>query len=348
MRLAIIGAGMAGLAAAHRLRRSRPDTRVVIFEQGSVPGGRAATRRRNGAIFDNGAQYLKTPTSELQDFITGTLAQAAPVDIGLPVWTFDASGRIAPGDPAQNAEPKWTFMDGLDRLPEALATGLHIRYRTSVASLELDGAGYHLLGPKGEELACADVVLLTPPAPRTRALIERSRLPAPRREAIVEELEQASYRCCLSVTLGYAQPPRARPFYALVNADRAHPISWLAYEHRKPGRAMAGQGVLIAQMGAAWSRDHWADDSADVAHQVAELVSRLLGEDLDRPDWYDLEHWEDALPDGGCDSARLHADDGLYFAGDYVAGQGRLHLALGSGWRAAELIGRIREIGGEH
>jgi hypothetical protein len=102
---------------------------------------------------------------------------------------------------------------------------------------------------------------------------------------------------------------------------------------------MAGQGVLIAQIGAAWSRDHWSDDSADVAQGVAELVSRLLGEDLDRPDWYDLERWQDALPDGGCDSARLHADDGLYFAGDYVAGQGRLHLALESGWHAAERIG---------
>jgi hypothetical protein len=339
MRLAIVGAGMAGLAAAHRLQRTRPDIQVVIFEQGSVAGGRAATRRRNGAIFDHGAQYLKTPTPELQDFITRTLAQAAPVDIDLPVWTFDASGRIAPGDPAQNAEPKWTFADGLDRLAEALATGIHVRYGASVGLLELDGAGYRLLGPKGEELAWADAVLLTPPAPQTRELIERSRLPVARREAIVEELQRAPYRCCLTATLGYAQPPRARPFYALVNVDRAHPISWLAYEHRKPGRGMAGQGVLIAQMAAAWSRGHWAEDNADVVHRVAELVSRLLGEDLDRPDWYDLEHWQDALPDGGCDSARLHADDGLYFAGDYVAGQGRLHLALESGWHAAERIG---------
>ena len=31
-----------------------------------------------------------------------------------------------------------------------------------------------------------------------------------------------------------------------------------------------------------------------------------------------------------------NAGDGLYFAGDFIAGQGRVHLAIESGWRTAD------------
>jgi predicted NAD/FAD-dependent oxidoreductase len=66
MKLAIIGAGMAGLAAAHWLRRERPDIEVLIFEKSRGVGGRTATRRVQGAVFDHGAQYIKVATPEIE------------------------------------------------------------------------------------------------------------------------------------------------------------------------------------------------------------------------------------------------------------------------------------------
>jgi len=46
-----------------------------------------------------------------------------------------------------------------------------------------------------------------------------------------------------------------------------------------------------------------------------------------------------ALPAGSADFARLnHTGSGLFFAGDYVAGQGRVHLAIESGRQVAALI----------
>ena len=338
MRLAIVGAGIAGLAASHRLREQRPEIDTVIFEQRHGPGGRATTRRLHSAAFDYGAQYLKTPTPELHHFVAATLPHATLVDIARPVWVFDADGHIVPGDPEQNADPKWTYSDGLARLAEELAAGLDIRYGVRVDHLAHDGQEYVLVDAAGNEILRADAVLLTPPAPQTSEILGRSELPAVRRDALLAELGRAGYRPCLSVTLGYAQPPRERPFYALVNSDRHHPISWLAYEHLKPGRDMAGQGVLIAQMAPVWSREHWDDAPGQIEQSTAELVSRLLQEELPRPAWSDLERWKYALPDSGCDSDRLHTGDGLFFAGDYLVGQGRIHLALHSGWTAAARI----------
>src|SRR6266545_2001627 len=100
--LAIIGAGVAGLAAARELRqrypdvgKGRPDLDITIYEQSHELGGRVATRRRNGFIFDHGAQNLRAPTPEIARLLTAELPSDQLRDIGLPVWTFDGAGAIA-------------------------------------------------------------------------------------------------------------------------------------------------------------------------------------------------------------------------------------------------------------
>ena len=59
MHLAIVGAGMAGLSAAREMRRRRPDLMITIYEKSRGFGGRVATRRRDGFVFDHGAQVIK-------------------------------------------------------------------------------------------------------------------------------------------------------------------------------------------------------------------------------------------------------------------------------------------------
>src|SRR5829696_6560677 len=120
MKLAIIGAGVAGLAAARALRQRQPDLAMTIYEQSRGLGGRAATRRRDGFVFDHGAQNIRTPTPEMERLLTAELPANDLIDIGQPVWTFDGAGAIAAGDPAQNAEAKWTYRNGLIRLAELL------------------------------------------------------------------------------------------------------------------------------------------------------------------------------------------------------------------------------------
>ena len=66
MRIAIIGAGMAGLSCARQLEAT--GHRVSLFDKGRAPGGRMAVRRVDTALgeasFDHGAQYLTARDSE--------------------------------------------------------------------------------------------------------------------------------------------------------------------------------------------------------------------------------------------------------------------------------------------
>jgi renalase len=358
MKLAIIGAGVAGLAAARALRQRRPDLAITIYEQSRSLGGRAATRQRDGCTFDHGAQYIKAPTPELERLLTAELPADDLIDIGRPVWTFDGTGAIAQGDAAQNADPNWTYRDGLSRLGKLLGVGLDIQRETRIGSLRrlttddrrpnndqplqsvVDGR-WSVVDSDGQLIGPADLVLLTPPAPQTAGILAASDLDADAKAALLAELAHATYRRCISLALAYDRPI-ARPFYALVNIDRAHPIAWLALEHAKaPDRCPPGHSLLIAQMAARWSLDHWETPADDLERLVADQVGALLGEDTRAPLWFDVQRWRYALPDSGAGFDALNAfGSGLFFAGDYTSGQGRLHLAIESGWRAASAIDR--------
>ena len=56
----VIGAGLAGLAAANALARA--GERVVLIEAGDSPGGCCSTTTRDGFRFNNGAVYLAAPS----------------------------------------------------------------------------------------------------------------------------------------------------------------------------------------------------------------------------------------------------------------------------------------------
>jgi predicted NAD/FAD-dependent oxidoreductase len=340
MQLAIIGAGVAGLAAARELRRRRPALTATIYEQSNDLGGRVATRRRDGFAFDHGAQYLKTPDAALERLITRELPAAELLDIGRPVWVFDHAGAIRAGDPAQNADPKWTYRSGLDQLALLLAAGLDVRPGLRIGSIQPLGARrYELLDEAGMRLGTADAVLFATAAPQAAAILAACALDQSTKDRLAAELGRVRYRPCLSIALAYDRRI-VRPFYALVNSDRGHPISWLACEHDKgPARCPPDHSLLIAQMAPQFSRDAWELPAAQLGPVVAEQVSVLLGEDLRRPLWCDRYRWPHALPDTAADFRALNGiGSRLFFAGDYTAGQGRVHLAIESGWRVAALI----------
>ena len=65
-KIAIIGAGMAGLTAAHFLNGYAG---VTVFEKSKGPGGRLSTRHHGSFAFDHGAQFFTSKTDEFTRFI---------------------------------------------------------------------------------------------------------------------------------------------------------------------------------------------------------------------------------------------------------------------------------------
>jgi predicted NAD/FAD-dependent oxidoreductase len=356
MRVAIVGAGATGLAAGRRLAGRGHE--VVVYEQSRAIGGRTATRRTHGCVIDHGAQYVTTPDDvpEVRRLVLDDLPRAGLVDIGRPVWTFDRAGRVQRGDPRQNAEPKWTYAEGLDALGKRLAAGLEVRRAAGVARVQRRPGGYRLLDATGSTLGESAHVLVAIPAGQAVELMQASDVDAGRRDAVLAELQKVRYRSLLSIMLVYPHPPHdtvfaggtpedPRPYYALVNTDRGHDVSWLAIENDKgPARVPAETLALVVQMSGGFSAAHFDAAPEHLAARAAEAARSVLGlasprrGTSGRPSWYDVARWRYALPDVTCDLAALNRDhDGLFFAGDYVAG-GRVHLALQAGLDVAALL----------
>ncbi len=338
--IAIIGAGSSGLAAAHTLQDAGQN--VTLFEKSRGLGGRAATRKRDGFTYDHGAQYIKQGGAISTELVTARFRAPDLIDIHKPVWTFDSAGNIKEGDSAQNAEPKWSYRSGLTALAKQMAHGLQVMLNIRIDHISQDATGWHLFDTTGQSFGPFAHVLITIPAPQARELLEKSQIAASLHEIVETHLSRARYNPLISVMLGFRPTPRTRPYYALVNTDKAHPISWLAWEHEKAReRVPEGTGLLIAQMAPQYSQTHWkAPNVQQVIGEVAHLVSNLLDEPLTTPIFTDIQHWLYALPSEKVQDHELNTRTrpyGITFCGDAFVG-GRIHLALEHGIAIAQQL----------
>ena len=366
--IAIIGAGCSGLAAAHVLQDA--GYTVTLFEKNDHPGGRATTGKSDGFIYDYGAQYIKGGSPLSDTLITERFRVDDLIDIGKPVWIFDGQGRIQEGDPVQNAEPKWTYCSGLATFASKMAEGLDVQFgvhvkhivqgismdelsepefhisswpRTVLAGqyFQLRTFGWFLSATQGPPLDVFDQLLIALPASQAIQLIDENLVSYDLREVILSSLLRVRYNPLLSVMLGYDTRPKTRPYYALVNTDKAHSISWLAWEHEKSAeRVPEGAGLLIAQMAPQYTLDHWNTPDNEIVEDVQKLVAGLIDESLPSLIFAEVRRWHDALPVQQTDGNRLNAvtlPHGLAFCGDGFVG-GRVHLALENGIKVARQI----------
>lgn len=355
-RVAIIGAGVAGAGVAFSLQST--GNSASVFEKSSTIGGRAATRSMNGCSYDFGANYVKSDDPTAEELITETLDTDGLVDIDAPVWTFSADGTISQGD--ERDEHKWTYEDGIEQLPQRLLaqTSATIFRDTPVQTIVHEQGRWSLASESGEDLGTFDTLVFTPPAPRSAELIEGMHWDHTLRDELSTAVGDIEYRTIFSVLLHYPFELDL-PYYALVNTDREHEIGWVSREECKPNHIPDGESLLVVQMAPDWSArrmnsasasDSDSDSNSEMnALTVAELTADLLDDDrLASPDWTDARNWQHALPDTdpGAEldsnsetSARSRAErHGLYLAGDWLAGDGRIHLALNSGLETGERI----------
>lgn len=335
--LAIIGAGVSGLAAAYALRDS--DWAITVFEKSRGVSGRAASRSRHEARIDHGANYFKTDSAELEQLILHELPTDGLIDIAGDICLFNSAGEIRAGDPLLNSEPKWNYRDGISTLGKRLAeaASTKVRRETLISRIdEIGGGVWELSDEQHNSLGEFDAVLCTPPAPQLADVLAGSSLDG---EELVELLRESEYHRQFSIILGFDRViGRPLDCYALLNEDRQHDIAWLSFEDAKPGRVPAGGGVVIAQMAPAWTAEYY-DASGEVLRDSAmRAVESVLDTNGQRPAWFDHQRWRYAHPKVALDVEEIEeaAPEGLFFAGDAFVGKGRVGAALETGLAAAE------------
>lgn len=154
MRIAIVGAGIAGLACARALLEVGLDP--VIFDKSRGVGGRLATRRTDtGLQFDHGAPHL-TAT----DAAFAALLEQAEAEGAVSRWR-------PPPHTAENTGPGYVGLPGMSGFARHLGRDLDIRTGVSVSAVAPDGSGW--LVTAGDQSMYCDRVILTLPLRSARA-----------------------------------------------------------------------------------------------------------------------------------------------------------------------------------
>lgn len=323
-RIAIVGAGLAGLTLASRLA---PGAAVTVFEKSRGTGGRMTTRRAEPWRFDHGTQFFTARTPDFQQFLEPWLARGTVEE-----WL----GRVVYLEPGKKPrkrlwfEPHYVAAPSMSALCKALAEGLELRLGTEVAPLGPRGAqGWDLHDTTGNTLGTFDTVLCTAPAPQAVRLLDAHLAPG-------DPLRTVRFRACFALMLGLEGA--WEPGW-IAGKARDNPVEWIAAQSTRPGRPEGA--ALVAHASADWSDTHLEDDPAAVQDTLQQQVLELTGLDPSRVKAAALHRWRYALadPDTLAPGHFLRADIGLAATGDWCAGSRIEDTWLAADRLARELLG---------
>lgn len=322
MRIAIVGSGVAGLAAARKLRAAGCET--VVFESEGRIGGRVETVLVDGCIVDTALQTFTPRGLGLEFALLRDLPDDDLVKVEKPIYLYD-HGHIVAGAPEKNNQRRYTYRLGASEFSKLMAEGIDVRINYRVEEIEKTGSGFRI---GTEEF---DKVILTAPGPESERLLGTA--------GDNRTLTQIRYRPCLSAAIGFETAPAPQHYSALLNVDRMSPVLWLGLEHEKsPGRVPEGQSVFVAQMGPQFSADQFEQEDEKILSMALNVITRLYGRDFSSPSWHLVRRYAMSQPESVALFESVNRNQsGLIVAGDGTLA-GRAENAYETGLMAADLV----------
>jgi hypothetical protein len=338
-KIAVIGAGIAGLACARTLVQA--GHQVTLFEKSVGVGGRMASCETPFGSFDYGSQYFTVRDKRFEQVLSLAPELRKPWS-ATAVRVLDPHGRVVEAAlPA--SEPHWVAVPTMDALARHWAQPLlaagNVELETRVTRIERDALHpeqwqLQTSGPQDSVHVFSgfDAVLLAMPSALAAGLLGQSGIAA----GLAQQIAQVDVAPCWSLMLAY--PQAVQPTLAHLgpqwNAALSthHRIAWLARESSKPGRG--GVERWTVQASPAWSQEHLLDD----AHRVQAKLLKAFGEVTGihaEPTFAQVHRWRWAKTQAPLGRSHLwDGDAALGVCGDWCLGH-RVEDAFISGLELA-------------
>ena len=331
--IAIIGGGMAGLAATTALA---PHAAVSLFDKSRGLSGRMSTRlsRYDGVAFafDHGAQYFRAADSAFIDWLA-PLQQTGHVHEWQPrAVVIDGQGGIT----AQtDARAKYVFAPGMNAIGKTLLAGrpqVKLYLDCQIDGLQKTDSAWQL-SSGDDDFGPFDAVVLAIPAHQAAALV-------PEAASFAADLGAVTMLGCHTLMLGYEAAEQPDFIWDYAHFDDAM-LGFAAVNHRKPKRndpKRNDKAALVVQTRHDWSQAHIEDEVAEVAAQMKARFTQLTGLSVAASGYDRIHRWRYASTEKALGQPYLW-DDALQLGaiGDWCTGS-KVEDAFMSGHRMAAAL----------
>ncbi|PZR04162.1 MAG: hypothetical protein DI536_34730 [Archangium gephyra] len=320
--VAVIGAGVAGAAAARTLVDAGHV--VTLFDRGRAAGGRLATRAEGPLRFDTGAPYFT-----VRDERFARWARAWWQERVLAQWKGVIEGEVR--EEASDLV-KLVGVPSMDVVVKRLLLGLDVRFGVDVNSLTRDGSRWRLMNSEGASLGEYEVAVVATQPARASELVDPSSYELASRIREVEMAPRWAVMAHFGEGLGL-------PWDGLIST--VGPLSWLAKNSSKPERPLLGGESWVLHASAEWSRAHLEDAKEDVAAVLMDALWATTGARSQAPVFLDAHRWKSGLTEKPLGVSCLwDASLQLAVCGDWCLGS-RVEEAFLSGTAAGARINAL-------
>ncbi|WP_373479595.1 NAD(P)/FAD-dependent oxidoreductase [Geminocystis sp.] len=314
-KIAVIGAGMAGLTVAKNLINK--GFLVDIFDKGRGVGGRMSSRRTQWGYLDHGTQYFTVKNPLFQNYTAQNKENVKEWTGNFARWQEEKLTKIEPEN------PRYVPILAMNNLCKTI--GLNVTLQTRIISLEKSQT-WTLMDENGQKYCDYDYVIITAPPQQTMDLLGNH-------SDITESIRELKMFACYSLML----IPEKKLNLDFDGIEFQHPIlGWIAVNDSKPLRGE--KGSIIIQSNFSWTENNLEQTRENVGKILKKAMEETLNIKFNQSLYESVHLWRYAIP-------QQTNDQGYYFdtlnnigvCGDWCL-KGNVESAFLSGYSLAEKI----------
>ncbi|MEK9766982.1 MAG: FAD-dependent oxidoreductase, partial [Thalassolituus sp.] len=259
-KIAIVGAGVAGLTALQALREQGHE--ITVFDKSRGSGGRLSSKKVGDSSWDMGAQFLRAHTPQFAAQLKIWEQQGWISEWQVTPWLISAEEQ----GPSPDEATRYVGMPRMTGLSRKLLEGAHEFFtQTRITDARYPGQ-WMLSSEDGQEFGPFDELILNVPPQQALPLL-------PPTSALAAQIESLQMLPCWTLLLGFTQT-LTTDFDAAFVKDS--PIAWVARNNSKHGRD--SDEAWVVQASHEWSTRMIDAPREEVQRELTQAFTQLAGE----------------------------------------------------------------------
>ena len=298
-RVAIIGAGLAGLTCAQKLRSHSLE--VEIFEKSNVVGGRMATREiidefSAHQFFDHGAQYFTARSDTFKTTVENWVKEGSAA-----LWT-GVVGSITKGllVPENQSHERFVGVPHMRSIVEDMTRDVNINLGHTVVKLQKENQKWTFNFAEHASKSNFDLVVIALPPAQTATLLGTLDQTSDSNDLKIE-CEKVVLTPCWAVMVSFSEKINLEFDGLFVNQSS---ISWVCRDSSKPQRAPGERFVIHAS--ASWSLEHISDSPEKVSQLLTSDFFEAIRATKQTPSLVASKLWRFAAPE---ENSKAHENE---------------------------------------